>query len=135
MSNRSLADGMPLVWAAELFDRLRHSAIRRPSQEKLRSASVEGLRKDGVNVIRLTAAWNISNLTPLLDLLASVEQNFCSVVLNIAEIRRIDSAFVGPRLLFEQSLVTGQLILRLTSTPNVIRSYLQIFNVQRLVVE
>ena len=56
-------------------------------------------------------------------------------MLNLSQVRSIDSAFVGLLLLLEQSLASRQLSLRLSGTPTSIRRYLQRSGVQHLVIE
>jgi N-acetylglucosaminyldiphosphoundecaprenol N-acetyl-beta-D-mannosaminyltransferase len=110
-------------------------ATRKPSREDLNSASAELQRQGSVQVIRLSGAWNSSNLNPVRDLFTQVEQGYLNVVLDMAGVRSIDSAFVGLLLLLEQALASHQLSLRLSATPKHIRRYLQLSSVPHLVVE
>ena len=86
-------------------------------------------------MIELRGAWEAGNLKPVRDTFTLAEQGCGNVVLNMASVRSIDSAFVGLLLLLEQSLATRHLSLRLTATPWIIKRYLQLSSVSHLVVE
>lgn len=137
LARRYLDDGLSFlrVLATRVLPLAWHQAIRAPSQAELRSASAQMLRQDDVNVIHLSGAWNRGNLTPVRDIFTQVEQGQGDVVLNVAQVTGIDSAFVGLLLLLEQALATRQRTLRLSSTPKAIRRYLQLSSVQHLIVE
>ena len=134
---RYLADGLSFlrVLATRVLPLAWHQATRKPKQADLHTASAEFQRQGSVNVIRLVGAWNISNLTPVRNIFTRAEQGYGDVVLNMVEVRSIDSAFVGLLLLLEQSLATRHLSLRLMATPKTIRRYLQLSSVSHLVVE
>ena len=117
---------LPLAW---------HQARHKPAQEDLRKASAQFLRQGSANLIRLSGAWNASNLLPVREIFTTAEQGFGNVVLDMADVRSIDSAFVGLLLLLEQALATRHLSLRLSATPKSIRRYLQLSSVPHLVVE
>jgi N-acetylglucosaminyldiphosphoundecaprenol N-acetyl-beta-D-mannosaminyltransferase len=117
---------LPLAW---------YQANRKPSTEELRAASADFQCQGGVNVIRLSGAWNSTNLDPVRNLFTRAERGHDNVVLNMAGVRSINSAFVGLLLLFEQSLAARHLYLRLSATPKAIRRYLQLSSVSHLVVE
>lgn len=105
-----------------------------PRNTDLHNAHIDLQRRDSVQVIRLRGAWNTTNLGPVRKVFASVESEFCSVVLDMARVRNIDSAFVALLLLLEQSLSSRQLHLRLTNTPKDIRRYLHLSSVSHLVL-
>ena len=117
---------LPLAWL---------QATHKPTSDELRAAAADLQQQDGVQLIRLRGAWGGSNLTPLRDIFTRVEQGSSDVVLDMGEVRGIDSAFLGLLLLLEQSLSTRQLRLRLTATPRSIRRYLRLSSVLHLVVE
>jgi N-acetylglucosaminyldiphosphoundecaprenol N-acetyl-beta-D-mannosaminyltransferase len=117
---------LPLAW---------HQARQKPTDADLRTASAQFLREGSLNVIELRGAWNATNLKPVRDIFTLAEQGYGNVVLNMAAVRSIDSAFVGLLLLLEQALATRQLNLRLSETPQAIRRYLRLSSVPHLEVE
>jgi N-acetylglucosaminyldiphosphoundecaprenol N-acetyl-beta-D-mannosaminyltransferase len=117
---------LPLAW---------HHARRTPHSEDLRQARAELHHKAGMQVVSLHGDWNTTNLQPIRKVFTQVEDNYQSVVLEMAGVRSIDSAFVALLLLLEQSLESRSLHLRLTGTPQAIRRYLHLSNVSHLMVE
>jgi N-acetylglucosaminyldiphosphoundecaprenol N-acetyl-beta-D-mannosaminyltransferase len=134
---RYLSDGLSFlgVLATRVLPLAWHQARQKPTMDDLRSASADFQRQGGVNVIALQGAWNTTNLKPVREIFTQVEQGFGNVVLNMAGVRSIDSAFVGLLLLLEQSLAARHLSLRLTATPKAVRRTLRLSSVPHLVVE
>ena len=134
---RYLSDGLSFLYvlATRVLPLAWHQARNQPTPSDLRNASAEFRREDSLSLIQLRGAWCASNLNPIRDVFTRVEQGYSNVVLNMAEVRSIDSAFVGLLLLLEQALATRHLSLRLTATPKAIRRYLQLSSVSHLVVE
>jgi N-acetylglucosaminyldiphosphoundecaprenol N-acetyl-beta-D-mannosaminyltransferase len=134
---RYLNDGLAFlrVLATRVLPLALHQAFRKPRAEDLSNASVEYTCQGSQQWVHLRGAWNAGNLQPIRDIFTRVEQSYGNVVLNLAQVSSIDSAFVGLLLLLEQSLAERQLNLRLTHTPAAIRLYLQLSGVQHLVIE
>jgi N-acetylglucosaminyldiphosphoundecaprenol N-acetyl-beta-D-mannosaminyltransferase len=134
---RYLGDGLSFlrVMATRVLPLAWHQASQKPSPEDLRTASAELQRQGGLNVVCLRGAWNTTNLKPVREIFTQVEQGFGNVVLNMAGVRSIDSAFVGLLLLLEQALSEGDRTLRLSATAPAIRRTLQLSSVQHLVIE
>lgn len=117
---------LPLAW---------HQATRKPTPDDVQAAYADLQQQDGIQMVHLRGAWNLSNLAPVREIFTRVEQGHGNVVLNMAEVHSIDSGFLGLLLLLEQALSARQLHLRLTETPQPIRRYLRLSCVQHLVVE
>jgi N-acetylglucosaminyldiphosphoundecaprenol N-acetyl-beta-D-mannosaminyltransferase len=117
---------LPLAW---------YQATRKPSADALRSASVDFQVQSTTSVMRLSGAWNTTNLTPVREAFTRAQEAGTSVDMHMAEVSSIDSAFVGLLLLLEQSLATRNLSLRLVGTPISIRRYLALSCVSHLVME
>ncbi len=134
---RYLRDGLSFlhVLATRVLPLAWHQARHPPASADLRLASAQFLRQGSVNLIQLRGAWNASNLKSVRDIFTLAEQGYGDVVLNMAEVRSIDSAFVGLLLLLDQALSTRHQSLRLSATPKSIRRYLQLSSVPHLVVE
>ena len=69
------------------------------------------------------------------DVFTQAEKSGGHIDLNMANVRSMDSAFVGLLLLLDQSLRERGLVLRLLRTPRAIRRILQLSGVQHLVLE
>jgi N-acetylglucosaminyldiphosphoundecaprenol N-acetyl-beta-D-mannosaminyltransferase len=111
-----------------------HQRLQAPTQADLRKASVVCESQDGQNLVTLRGAWNAGNLQPVRDMFTRLEQRGGNVVLNLAQVRSIDSAFVGLLLLLEQALAARQCTLQLSATPQAIRHTLQLSCVSHLVI-
>jgi N-acetylglucosaminyldiphosphoundecaprenol N-acetyl-beta-D-mannosaminyltransferase len=112
-----------------------HQALQRPSAVELANASVEYSCQGSQQWVHLRGAWNVGNLQAVRDIFTRIEQSYGNVVLNMAQVSSVDSAFVGLLLLLEQSMTERQLNLRLTRTPASIRRYLHLSGVPHLVLE
>lgn len=134
---RYLFDGLSFLhtMATRVLPLALHQIIHVPQLADLRDASADLLRRDGWQMVQLRGAWNVTNITPIRDIFTRAEQGNTDVVLNMARVRSIDSAFVGLLLLLAQALTTRKRGLRLSATPKSIRRYLQLSNVSHLVVE
>jgi N-acetylglucosaminyldiphosphoundecaprenol N-acetyl-beta-D-mannosaminyltransferase len=117
---------LPLAW---------YQATRKPSADALRSASVDFQVQSTTSVMRLSGAWNTTNLTPVREAFTRAQEAGTPLDMHMAEVSSIDSAFVGLLLLLEQSLATRNLSLRLVGTPISIRRYLALSCVSHLVME
>ena len=134
---RYLRDGLAFVrlLATRVLPLAWHQASQKPSADDLRSAAAVFQHQAGLCSIRLSGAWNADNLQPVREAFTRAEQACGNVVLQMATVKSIDSAFVGLLLLLEQSLAERGLGLRLVATPKAIRRYLQLSSVPHLVVE
>jgi N-acetylglucosaminyldiphosphoundecaprenol N-acetyl-beta-D-mannosaminyltransferase len=112
-----------------------HQVLQRPAKTDFLNATIDSERQHHQNLVTLRGAWDANNLQPVRDIFSHVEKNEINVVLNMASVRSVDSAFVGLLLLLEQSLSDRHLSLRLTETPPSIRRYLQLSCVEHMVVE
>jgi N-acetylglucosaminyldiphosphoundecaprenol N-acetyl-beta-D-mannosaminyltransferase len=117
---------LPLAW---------HQARHKPTPEALASAGAEYRGHGTQQWVHLRGAWHAGNLQAVRYIFTRVEQHYGNVVLHMAQVQSIDSAFVGLLLLLEQSLAERQLSLRLTHTPAAIRRTLRLSGVQHLVIE
>jgi N-acetylglucosaminyldiphosphoundecaprenol N-acetyl-beta-D-mannosaminyltransferase len=112
-----------------------HQIWHKPLAQEMCNASADYYLQDGQFLVRLRGAWNAGNLQPVRDIFTRAEQSYGNVVLGMANVSSIDSAFIGLLLLLEQSLSERHLTLRLSDTPKGIRRYLQLSGVKHLVIE
>jgi len=117
---------LPLAW---------HQRLHRPTQEALRHASLDCVRQGSLHLIALHGAWNLGNLRAVREAFTRVAQGDGNVVLNMAAVASIDSAFVGLLLLLEQALASQQRGLSLRATPRSVRRTLRLSSVAHLVLE
>jgi N-acetylglucosaminyldiphosphoundecaprenol N-acetyl-beta-D-mannosaminyltransferase len=134
---RYLGDGLQFLrlLATRVLPLALQQLLQPPTTADLLNASVACACHGSQNRVTLRGAWNASNLQALRDLFTRLEQSGGHVVLNMAQVRHIDSAFVGLLLLIDQALTTRQLSLRLCATPKAIRRTLLLSGVTHLVVE
>jgi N-acetylglucosaminyldiphosphoundecaprenol N-acetyl-beta-D-mannosaminyltransferase len=111
-----------------------HQRLQAPTQADLQKASVVCESQDGRHLVTLRGAWSATNLQPVRDVFTQLEGRGGNVVLNLAQVRSIDSAFIGLLLLLEQALAARQCTLRLSATPQAIRRTLQLSCVTHLVI-
>jgi len=112
-----------------------HQALNKPHLQDLKGARLVLVRTESHTRIEVWGAWNAENLQPVREAFAASEREFCNLVLDMARVSSIDSAFVGLLLLLDQSLSDRSLTLRLINTPSKIRKYLRLSNVKHLSVE
>jgi N-acetylglucosaminyldiphosphoundecaprenol N-acetyl-beta-D-mannosaminyltransferase len=134
---RYLNDGLSFlrVLALRVLPLALHQVLQKPSAQDLSDASVAYSCQGSQQRVHLRGAWNVGNLQAVRDIFTRVEKSYGNVVLNMAQVRSVDSAFVGLLLLLEQSMAERHLSLRLTGTPASIRRYLHLSGVQHLVLE
>jgi len=133
---RYFADGLGFLrmLGTRVLPLIVHQALQKPTQADLQAASITCERQGSQNLVTLRGAWHASNLQPIRDAFTRIEQESRSVVLNMAGIQSIDSAFVGLLLLLDQSLRDRHLSLCLVETPASVRRYLQLSGVQHLAI-
>jgi N-acetylglucosaminyldiphosphoundecaprenol N-acetyl-beta-D-mannosaminyltransferase len=134
---RYLHDGLSFLrtLATRVLPLALHQVFQKPGEDDLRNASASCFYQGSQCRVQLHGAWNASNLQPLREIFTRAEQRYGNVVLNLAQVHSIDSAFIGLLLLLDQSLSERQLNLRLTGTPKAVRRTLQLSGVQHLVIE
>ncbi len=110
-----------------------HQACNQPQVRDFGNASLRWVdEKNHTQHIELTGAWNANNLQPIRNAFTTAENACVSLVLNMANVHSIDSAFLGLLLLLDQSMSGRHLTLRLINTPKPIRNYLKLSNVLHL---
>jgi N-acetylglucosaminyldiphosphoundecaprenol N-acetyl-beta-D-mannosaminyltransferase len=112
-----------------------HAMRHKPSHAALGNACIFWKRKNDQVQLMLRGAWSIENLKPLRNAFTRIEQDSAMVVLNMAEVECIDSAFVGLLLLLDQSQRDRNLTVRLVGVTPSVRRYLKLSCVGHLVVE
>jgi N-acetylglucosaminyldiphosphoundecaprenol N-acetyl-beta-D-mannosaminyltransferase len=103
-----------------------HQACNKPQEKDLANASLRWVDGKKHSHIELSGAWTANNLQPIRNAFATAENMSASLVLDMAKLHSIDSAFLGLLLLLDQSMSDRHLTLRLINMPKPIRKYLKL---------